>query len=230
MRLLLAEDDRILRECIAESLTDAGYAIDCQIDGRVVDSAIEKGSYDALILDIGLPGMSGLEILQRIRARNINIPVLVITARDSIEDRVNGLDIGADDYLTKPFVLAELESRVKSLLRRSRWSSDSHLQTHGDTTAAGHITSIDRSTGQVVISGRAIDLPPSELNLLEKLFASQGRVVRKEELAKSLSPDENSVGSASVEVYIHRLRKRIEKSGVTIKTIRGIGYRLEASS
>jgi two-component system OmpR family response regulator len=230
MHLLLAEDDRILRECISESLIDAGFTVDCQADGQIVDAALSNGRYDALILDLGLPGLDGMEVLKRMRARNLTLPVLVITARDSIEDKVSGLNIGADDYLTKPFALAELEVRVKSLLRRSSWRDASKPTKEDPSSSGGVMWSIDRESGVVTINEGKIELPPAELVLLDKLLLRMGRVVTKDELVKALSPEDHAVGVNSVEVYVHRIRKRIENTGLFIKTVRGVGYRLDMLS
>jgi two-component system OmpR family response regulator len=218
MRILVAEDDATLADGLMHSLRQAGHAVDWVKTGAEADCALASNEFDLLILDLGLPKMGGLEVLRRLRARRSPLPVLILTAMDGIEDRVRGLDLGADDYLAKPFVLAELEARVRALARRGR--PDSHVLSHG-------ALSYDTEGKVASIKGEVIGLSARELALLKILLQRAGRMVSKEHLVDHVCEWGEEVSANAIEVYIHRLRKKLERGGVKIVTIRGLGYCLE---
>lgn len=219
MRILLVEDDKILSDTLAQALRQSGYALDTVTDGNEADAALAQDGFDLVILDLGLPGLDGTQVLKRLRARKSNLPVLILTARDSLSDRVSGLDIGADDYLTKPFDLLELEARIRALIRRRHGLSDA-LISFGPLS----YNSVDKCA---MAHGRVLDLSAREIGLLEVLLLRAGRVVSKEHLAESLYGWDDEVGENAIEVGIHRLRKKLEPAGVSIRTVRGLGYLLE---
>lgn len=222
MRILIAEDDTILADGLTRSLRDSGYAVDCVRSGVEADSALTTAEFDLLILDLGLPKLSGEDVLKRMRARNSRIPVLIVTARDGVQDRVKGLDLGADDYLVKPFALEELEARVRALTRRGQSGSSTVLK-HG-------ALSYDQVGKFAAIDGKRLDLSARELALLETLMQRPGRMVSKEQLVDHLCEWGEEVSTNAIEVYVHRLRKKVETGNVKIVTVRGLGYCLEKSS
>ncbi len=219
MRILIAEDDPVLADGLIRSLRAASYAVDNAGDGGEADHMLAAQNYDLVILDLGLPKLDGFEVLRRLRRRSSRVPVLVLTARDALDDRVKGLDIGADDYLTKPFDLPELEARVRALIRRGQ-SGGGSLVTHG-------ALAIDTTGRRATLNGEPLELSARELGVLEVLTLRSGRVVNKEQLAEQLYGWDEEVGANAIEVYVHRLRKKLEPFGVTIRTIRGLGYLLE---
>lgn len=219
MRILIAEDDAIIADGISRSLRRSGYAVDCAYTGLDADTALMTGSYDLLILDLGLPKLPGLEVLKRLRSRKSQLPVLILTALDGTSDRVKGLDLGADDYMAKPFELAELEARVRALTRRGMGATSSVIR-HGPL-------SVDLSGRVVMIDDRVVDLSARELALLEVLLQRAGRLVSKDQLVDHLCVWGEEVSTNAIEVYIHRLRKKIETGPVRIATVRGLGYCLE---
>jgi two-component system OmpR family response regulator len=218
MRILVAEDDAVLADGLRHALRQAGYAVDCVNSGPEADGAVASGTFDLLILDLGLPKMGGLEVLRRLRARQSHLPVLILTAMDAVNDRVRGLDLGADDYLAKPFVLAELEARVRALTRRGQ--SSSPLLYHG-TLSYDTVGKVAR------VEGVAIELSAREHALLEILLQRPGSMVSKEHLVDHVCEWGEEVSTNAIEVYIHRLRKKLERGGVKIVTVRGLGYCLE---
>jgi len=222
MRLLIVEDDAVLADGLSRSLRACGYAVDVVDDGERADAALTAQRYDLVILDLGLPRLGGLELLQRLRARNIHSPVLVLTADDSVERRVQGLDLGADDYMAKPFALSELEARVRALARRSFGSSRNVLR-HGPLTLdpVGRVASIQ---------DQPLELSARELSLLETLLQRPGRLVSKDQLVDHLCGWGDEVTTNAIEVYVHRLRKKLEPGGIRIVTVRGLGYCLERAS
>ena len=219
MKILIVEDDPVLADGLTRSLRQADFAVDCIYDGEQADHVLTTQNYDLVILDLGLPMLNGFEVLRRLRRRGATVPALVLTARDALEDRVKGLDLGADDYMTKPFDMPELEARVRALIRRGQ-SGGSSLLTHGPLT-------LDTGGRRAMLSGAPLDLSARELGVLEVLLLRCGRVVNKEQLAEQLYGWDDEVGSNAIEVYVHRLRKKLEPSGVSIRTIRGLGYLLE---
>ena len=219
MRILVAEDDPSLAEGLMRSLRQAGYAVDCVSGGEEADAALEATEFDLLILDIGLPKKSGLEVLKRLRSRSSKVPVLILTARDSLNDRVAGLDAGADDYLAKPFELAELAARVRALARRGM-AGGLALISHG-------ALSYDQVGRIACLNGKPIDLSAREVNLLEIFLQRAGRLVSKDQLVNHLCEWGEEVSGNAIEVYVHRLRKKLEPGGVRIVTVRGLGYSLE---
>ncbi len=218
MRILIAEDDPIIADGLTRSLRQGGYAVDWAANGLDADTALVTASYDLLILDLGLPKMPGLEVLKRLRGRNSQLPVLILTALDGTGDRVRGLDLGADDYMAKPFELAELEARVRALTRRSAGTVP--------TILCGAL-SYDQVGRVAQIHGQVLDLSAREVGLLEILLMRMGRLVSKDQLVEHLCGWGEEVSHNAIEVYVHRLRKKLESGGVKIATVRGLGYCLE---
>lgn len=219
MRLLLIEDDPLIAESVAARLTALGHAVDTVSRRAEAGAALAHERFDLVLLDLGLPDGDGLTLLHDLRSNGDATPILVLTARDEVDDRVRGLDLGADDYLAKPFSLAELEARVRALLRRSQQRADNRL-------ALGPVN-LDTTTGTVYLDGTALDLPRRELRLLETLLAGAERTVTREHLERRLFGFDD-VGPNALEVYVSRLRKRLADSGLAIRTLRGLGYRLES--
>lgn len=219
MHLLIAEDDAILAEALVASLRASGYAVDHVADGAEADAALATTSFDLVILDIGLPRLTGLQVLRRLRTRRVTVPVLVLTVHDSVEDRVRGLDAGADDYLAKPFDLAELEARVRALTRRAGHAGKAIVE-------IGKLA-YDPTERTVSIEGDRLDLSARELALLEILLSRVGRFVSKDIIVDRLCEWGEEITSNAVEVYVYRLRRKIEPGGVRISTLRGLGYTLQ---
>jgi two-component system OmpR family response regulator len=219
MRILLVEDDGTLGSAVSRSLEKSGYAVDWAKDGQDADLALHGQVYEAIVLDLGLPRIDGFEVLRRLRARKNNVPVIILTARDALEDRVKGLDLGADDYLTKPFKLPELEARLRAQIRRSHTVTTSVVQ-------FGPL-SLDTKDRLVTANGEALALSPRELSVLETLLLRNGRVVSKESLVENLCNWNEDVGNNAIEVYVHRLRKKLEPYSINIRTVRGLGYLLD---
>jgi len=220
MRILIAEDDQVLADGLLRTLRASGAAVDHVANGSEADAALMTSQeFDLIILDLGLPKMHGLEVLKRLRARGNNLPVLILTAADSVDERVKGLDYGADDYMAKPFSLQELEARVRALTRRGMGSTTATIN-HGPLVydQAGRVATID---------GRMVELSARELGLLEVLLQRSGRLVSKDQLVERLCEWGEEVSNNAIEVYIHRLRKKIEQGPIRIATVRGLGYCLE---
>ena len=220
MRILIAEDDQVLADGLLRTLRGSGAAVDHVASGTEADAALMTNTeFDLLILDLGLPKMNGLEVLRRLRARGQTLPVLILTAADGVEERVKGLDYGADDYMAKPFALSELEARVRALTRRGMGAASAIIR-HGplEYDQTGRVASIE---------GKMIELSARELGLLEVLLQRSGRLVSKEQLVELLCEWGEEVSNNAIEVYIHRLRKKIEKGPIRIATVRGLGYCLE---
>lgn len=218
MRILIAEDDPIIADGLCRTLRASGYAVDRAANGLDADTALVANTYDLLILDLGLPKLPGLEVLKRLRARSSPVPVLILTAMDGTEDRVRGLDLGADDYMVKPFELPELEARVRALTRRS--SGATPMMYHGPLR-------YDQVGRVALMNGVPLDLSARELGLLEVLISRSGRLVSKDQLVDQLCGWGEEVSHNAIEVYVHRLRKKLEPGGVRIATVRGLGYCLE---
>jgi two-component system, OmpR family, response regulator len=219
MRILIAEDDAVIAEGLTRSLREAGYAVDWVQSGVEADSALGGAEYDLLILDLGLPRMSGLDVLKRLRARDSHLPVLVLTAQDGVESRVRGLDLGADDYLPKPFALVELAARVRALTRRGHAGAPTVI-THG-------VLTYDTVGKIACVNGEPIELSARELALLEILVQRAGRMVSKEQLVDHLCEWGEEVSTNAIEVYVHRLRRKLDAGGIKISTVRGLGYCIE---
>ena len=220
MRILIAEDDQVLADGLLRALRSSGAAVDHVTDGIQADAALMTNTeFDLLILDLGLPKLHGLEVLKRLRSRGSALQVLILTAADSVEERVKGLDYGADDYMAKPFALEELEARVRALTRRTAGSANALIK-HGPL-------SYDQLGRVATIDGKMIDLSAREISLLEILLTRAGRLVSKDQLVERLCEWGDEVSNNAIEVYIHRLRKKIEKGPIRIATVRGLGYCLE---
>jgi Response regulators consisting of a CheY-like receiver domain and a winged-helix DNA-binding domain len=217
MRLLLVEDDALLGEGIRAGLAQAGFAVDWVRDGEQARAALESEPYALMVLDLGLPRLSGEEVLRRLRGKNSSLPVLILTARDTVADRVKGLDAGADDYLVKPFDLDELTARLRALLRRSGGRA-APLITRG-------ALSVDPAAHAVALDGRPVDLSPKEFAVLLHLLENAGRVRSREQLEQSLYAWGEEVESNAVEVHIHHLRKKLGSE--LIRTLRGVGYMID---
>ena len=219
MRLLIVEDDLNLGEGLLEGLQKEGYAVNLVTDGEAAQTFIESGLYDVAVLDIGLPIKTGLEVVQNVRAKGINIPILLLTARDGLEDRVKGLDIGADDYLTKPFQLEELIARVKAVSRRI--DSSSNIKVENEIKFGDFKYSTNTET--VTKKGVIVPISRKELALLSYLLDNAGRVVPKTQLFEQVYSVDKGVDTNTLEVHMHNLRKKINMPNL-IQTIRGVGY------
>lgn len=219
VRILLVEDDDLLADAAARALTQSGHAVDVVRTGEDADAALAANQYHLVLLDIGLPRLDGFEVLKRLRARRNMVPVLILTAREAVEDRVTGLDLGADDYLTKPFHLSELEARVRALIRRSHAGGTSEL-VHGRLR-------LDTAGRRLFCDGQPVDLSVRELAVLELLLMRESRVVTKQQIVDHLYGWEEASSSNTIEVFVYRLRKKLEPYGVDIRTIRGMGYLIE---
>lgn len=216
MRILYVEDDELLGDSVNAALSSEGYAVDWLTEGNLVVSALKLRDYDLLLLDLGLPGVSGIEVLRTLRDKGLETPVLILTARDNLSDKVEGLDAGADDYLTKPFEMDELFARVRSMLRRR--GSKAPLLLAGELA-------LDPASRKVVFKGDPIDsITAKEYAILEILLRNRGRFVTKSRLLEGCNNWDEEVESNTVEVYISRLRKRFGHE--LIQTMRGVGYRI----
>lgn len=218
MRLLLVEDHQELAEWLAKSLRQAGYAVDLAMRGDHADQFLQSEKIDVVVLDLSLPGMDGLEVLRRLRQRGGSMPVLVLTARGATDERVKGLNMGADDYLPKPFEFAELEARLKALLRRG--------VTHAPVIQVGNL-SFDTTSRLASMNGQPLSLTPKETAVLEALLVRRGRPVSREALFEMIYSLEEDARAEAIEIYVHRVRKKLEGTGVSIRTMRGLGYLLE---
>ena len=219
MRILLVEDDALLADAIARSLSQSAHAVDIARSGEGADAALATGDYDLVVLDVELPGLDGLEVLKRLRARRSVVPVLIVTVRDALEERISGLDLGADDYLTKPFHLSELEARVRALIRRAHAGATSEL-VHGRLR-------LNMAARRLYCDDQPVELSGRELAVLELLLLRGSRVVTKQQIIEHLYGWEDVSSSNTIEVFIYRLRKKIEPFGVDIRTVRGMGYLIE---
>ncbi|ADI28455.1 response regulator [Methylotenera versatilis] len=220
MRVLLVEDDALLGDGVRAGLKQAGFAVDWTQDGQAAKLALETEEYALMVLDLGLPKLSGIDVLKWLRGANLALPVLVLTARDTVADRVIGLNAGADDYLIKPFDLDELIARLNALLRRSAGQVTLTLQ-HGDIE-------LTPSTHQVSKNGQIVELAAREFSLFHELLLHAGRVQSREQLEQHLYGWGEEVESNSVEVHIHHLRKKL--GSALIRTIRGVGYVIDKES
>ena len=222
MRILITEDDPALAEALRFTLMQSGYAVDWVQNGAMADRTLRDAVFDLLILDLGLPELDGFDVLRRLRKHDDRIRVLILSAREAAEEKVHGLDLGADDYLAKPFSVEELQARVRALLRRR----------HGQGATVIHAGKLAFDTVERVasIDTRALDLSLHETAVLEALISRIGKVVSKDQLVEQLYNYERDVGYNAIEVYIHRLRKKLDGSGLTVRTLYGRGYALEAGA
>lgn len=221
MRVLVVEDDVLLGDAIQAGLKQAGYAVDWMKDGATADQALATEPYAAVVLDLGLPRLSGLEVLRRLRGRNAasaHIPVLILTALDRVDDRIKGLDAGADDYLAKPFDMGELSARLRALVRRSSGSAAPVLEVAGVT--------LDPAAHQVLYQNQAVDISAKEFSVLHALMLNAGKVLSRTQLGEQLYAWGEEVESNAVEVHIHHLRRKLFPD--LIQTIRGVGYLVPA--
>jgi two-component system, OmpR family, response regulator len=221
MRVLIVEDDDLLVDGLTRALEQAGYALDRVRNGEKADFVLRQQEFNLLVLDVGLPGIDGFEVLRRLRRRGCNAPVLVLTARDAVEDRVHGLDLGADDYLAKPFVLSEFEARVRALLRRGQYRAQSQLSCGG--------LRLDATSHQAWINDLPLELTSREWAILEYLLLRAGQLLSKDKIVEAICNWDEAITPNAVEVYVSRLRSKLEPARVRIRTIRGFGYLLEES-
>ena len=214
MRILLAEDDEALGAALRTGLTAQGFAVDWVRDGQLAQSALDDGGYACVLLDLGLPKMDGLEVLKRVRAEGQKLPVLVLTARDTANDVISGLDSGADDYMVKPCDLGELGARLRALVRRAAGTAAPIMQ-------IGEL-SLDPASRAVRYQGHDVELSPREFDLLHELMLNAGKVLTRAQLESKIYPWGEEVESNALEVHVHHLRRKT--SSETIKTVRGVGY------
>jgi two-component system OmpR family response regulator len=219
MRLLIIEDDTELRSALHTLLSQRGYAVESLENGREGLNALLTQEYDLAIVDLTLPELDGIALIRALRKQQRGVPILIITARDAVDDRVAGLDAGADDYLVKPFEMQELEARARALVRRSR----------ADRAQAIHVGPLELTMGQprILLSGVPVDLTAREFALLELLAVRAGRVVNKDLIANRLARAGEALSDTAIEVAIHRLRRRLEPYNLHVRTVRGFGYLLE---
>jgi len=222
MRILIVEDDEVLATGMVAFLKQGGDDITRVGNGLEADACLAQDVYDLVILDLGLPGLDGFEVLRRARRREVYIPFLLLTARDGVEDRVSGLDLGADDYLVKPVDMRELAARVRALVRRSKHGAETLIRLEQLT--------LDLSARRVWNADRPVRLTGREWAVLEFLVLRAGRIVRKDQIAAAVGSGATEVSSNVVEVYISRLRSKLQDSGVKIHSIRGFGYYIEKSA
>lgn len=222
MKILIVEDDRVLADGLMRAMRQAGHTADRTNNGREADIILSGQSYDLVILDLGLPFMDGVQILKRLRKRGNRTPVLILTARDDMEERISGLDAGADDYITKPFNLGEVEARVRVLLRRGQCGGTNEI-------CLGSL-SVDTAGKKATIGGRALEVSARELCILEVLLRNIGHVVSKRQLLEKMYGWDEEVSENAIEVFIHRLRKKMDGAEVSIRNIRGLGYSIVESN
>ena len=229
--LLIIEDDELLRDALGAQMAQAGHSVTSAEDGAQAQALLESRRFDAVVLDLGLPKVSGLDVLRWIRKRLPALPVLVLTARDGIDDRVAGLNAGADDYLTKPFSMAELQARLGALLRRARLPAfGGSLELASDKTQR---LRVDATLPQAWLDDQPIELTQREWSLLSLLVRNAGHVISREDVLETWQSDpSDGAGGVSnaLEVYIHRLRRKLDDSGLNIRNVRGLGYMLESTS
>jgi len=219
MRILITEDDISLAEALQFSLSQAGHAVDWVANGVAADEALKSDVFGLLILDLGLPKLDGFEVLKRLRRRNAALPVLILSGREKPEEKVMGLDLGADDYLVKPFSLNELQARVRALLRRGQGGAVPSVSYGGLT-----FDTVGRSAS---VHGKTVPLSTHEIGVLEILVQRFGRVVSKEQLVEQLYSYDREVSHNAIEVYVHRVRKKLDGAGITVRTLYGRGYLLD---
>lgn len=219
MRLLLVEDDAPIAASLQRALRRSGNAVDVSANGRSALDAIGEADYDCVILDLGLPDIDGTEVLRQVRRQNQHTPVVILSAREDAPDRILGLDLGADDYVPKPFDLGELEARIRAVTRRS-------IARRGDDVSVGDLR-LSLKERKVYVAGTATPLLPREFAVLECLLLRHGRVVSKRDLLEQITGWDAELSETAVELYVHRVRRKIEHSSCVIRTLRGFGYLLQ---
>jgi DNA-binding response OmpR family regulator len=219
MRVLVVEDDRLVAGSVVLGLSRAGFTVDHVSSAEMAASALRNERFDLAVVDLGLPGMDGLEMIRLLRKRGDNLPVLVLSARDSLAARVSGLDAGADDYMIKPFQLTELVARARALIRRSKSIASSEL-VHGSLR-------MDQARHLVELDGKAVDLTPREWTVLEALLLEAPNVLSKKALVQKLGGWDQDLTPNAIEVLVSRLRSKLDSAGINIRTVRGIGYRID---
>jgi len=219
MKILILEDNAILAEGLKTAIEEAGYYVDVLMDGMQGIPWLKSGQYDLLMLDLGLPGMDGIEILRYLRRQKNPIPVIIITARDRLDQRITGLEEGADDYLCKPFSLEEVVARVRAVIRRSRSFSDNRLK-NGDVELC-------LASRTLTLNGEIVTLHRRELAVLEYFMLNRGRLLSKDQVADSIASLEQDISAGAIETYVSRIRKKLG-AAVAIRTVRGLGYMMES--
>ncbi|WP_292979514.1 response regulator [Nitrosomonas sp.] len=221
MRILVVEDDSLVASGIKQGLANAGYAVDVAKSAENAESHLQGENFDLAVVDIGLPDTDGLTLVQRLRARKMRLPVLVLTARGSMEDTIAGLDVGADDYMTKPFRLPELIARIRALIRRAHSVASTELR-HDQLI-------LNTGSHTATLHGEPLVLTMREWTILETLLLASPKVVSKEKLLQSLTGWDKNITPNAIEVHVSRLRAKIAPGGIEIRTVRGIGYRIDQS-
>ena len=219
VRILIVEDDAALATGIARILEGEGHAVDVMSKGEQALAGVQQERFDMIILDVGLPGIDGFEVLRRLRATGQKIPVLVLTARDALDDRIHGLDLGADDYMAKPFAMPELAARVRALVRRSQAQTGPKI-VHGPLV-------MDTLARRAQLGSDPLELAAREWAVLEVLLARVEKIVSKESIIQAVASWGEELTPNAIEVYVSRLRAKLEPSGIKIRTVRGFGYMLE---
>lgn len=219
MRILVVEDDETLGTAMAKSLAHAGYATDLTVNVADALHALSVENFDAMVLDLGLPDRDGYDVVRHLRQRGISMPVLILTARDAVEDRVQGLDLGADDYVVKPIAMTELQARLRALIRRSSGASSPRFKIAR--------LELDTSGKRAYHGAHPLDLSAREWSVLEYLATHSRRIVSKDQLIQAITAWDHELSANAIEAYVHRVRGKIEGSGVVIRTIRGLGYMLD---
>ena len=218
MRIIVVEDDALVADAIRRGLTEAGFAVDHVTTAEQAEASLLSGEFDLAVIDIGLPGADGLSLVRKLRRQRVSLPVLILTARDGLADRVSALDTGADDYLVKPFAVPELQARARALLRRTRSGKTTHIE-------IGELT-VDLAARSLALSGAPVERPRREWSILECLVLQVGQVVSKERLLQAIAGWDEDLTPNAVEVYVSRLRAKLG-SHAALRTIRGLGYRLD---
>jgi two-component system OmpR family response regulator len=219
MRVLVVEDNAAIADAVCDALQRAGHAVDHLTDGRQASNALREHAFSLVVLDLGLPGTEGGEVLRKLRADTDPVPVLVITARDELHQRVRALDLGADDYLVKPFALAEFDARVRALLRRNA--------SHGVPTLRIGNLCVDLAGRRALLGTRPLELTAREFSLLEALLLRRGRVTSREQLTETLCKWDETLSDNGLDIAVHRLRRKLAGSRAQLRTVRGLGYLLE---
>jgi len=220
MNILIIEDDKVLADGLTHTLSNSGYCVTVATTGAYADHLLQAQGFDLIILDLGLPDIDGTQLLRQFRSKKMTLPIMILTARDDMNDRIEGISQGADDYMTKPFELRELEARLHALIRRC-YGGFSHIIEIGSLQ-------LDTSNDQILAKDELLSLSAREDAVLKVLMVQKGKVISKDKIAKHLSLHGDVLADNAIEIYIHRIRKRIEQYDVGIRTFRGLGYLLES--